>query len=133
MKLSISTSSKPAFPPHQRPASLFQKDLTGQSVTGYAFHFHAIGKGGLLFGANFKTGGVCSLLAGCGFFLPAVNVTGCAALAQAMDPLFIAHYHFRHRRLEECAKACTKILEKNPFDQVSPSNFFLLLPRQPTL
>lgn len=35
-----------------------------------------------------------------------------------MDPLFMANSLFRRRRLDECVKVCTELLEKNPRDQV---------------
>ena len=41
-----------------------------------------------------------------------------ARLLGIMDPLFMANSLFRRRRLEECVKVCTDILEKNPRDQV---------------
>lgn len=35
-----------------------------------------------------------------------------------LDPMYMACSLFRRRRLEECVEVCTKLLEKNPFDQV---------------
>nr|XP_039250365.1 tetratricopeptide repeat protein 8-like [Styela clava]XP_039250373.1 tetratricopeptide repeat protein 8-like [Styela clava]XP_039250382.1 tetratricopeptide repeat protein 8-like [Styela clava]XP_039255326.1 tetratricopeptide repeat protein 8-like [Styela clava]XP_039255327.1 tetratricopeptide repeat protein 8-like [Styela clava] len=34
-----------------------------------------------------------------------------------MDPMFMALSYFRRRKYDECANLCTKMLEKNPYDQ----------------
>ncbi|XP_014677351.1 PREDICTED: tetratricopeptide repeat protein 8-like [Priapulus caudatus] len=36
-----------------------------------------------------------------------------------MDPMFLAYSYFRRRRFEDCATACGKLLEKNPYDQAA--------------
>jgi tetratricopeptide repeat protein 8 len=36
-----------------------------------------------------------------------------------MDPLFLAYSYFRRRKFKESADICTKLLEKNPYDQVT--------------
>ena len=41
-----------------------------------------------------------------------------AASSAGLDPMYMACSLFRRRRLEECVEVCTKLLEKNPFDQV---------------
>lgn len=38
---------------------------------------------------------------------------------QTMDPLFLAYSYFRRRKYKECTEICTKLLEKNPYDQVT--------------
>ncbi len=48
-------------------------------------------------------------------FLPRINQTS----IDVMDPLFMAHYYFRRRKLEECIAICTELLLNNPYDQVS--------------
>jgi len=41
-----------------------------------------------------------------------------ATCSAGLDPMYMACSLFRRRRLEECVEVCTKLLEKNPFDQV---------------
>ena len=41
-----------------------------------------------------------------------------AASSVGLDPMYMACSLFRRRRLEECVEVCTKLLERNPFDQV---------------
>lgn len=36
-----------------------------------------------------------------------------------LDPLFVACSLFRRRKFQECANACTEMLEKNPYDQAA--------------
>ncbi|KAH9519653.1 Tetratricopeptide repeat protein 8 [Bulinus truncatus] len=36
-----------------------------------------------------------------------------------MDPLFMAYSYFRRRKFKEAADVCTKILERNPYDQAA--------------
>ncbi len=44
-----------------------------------------------------------------------------------MDPLFMACSLFRRRKFEDCARICTTILEKNPYDQVNEMLLLMLL------
>lgn len=36
-----------------------------------------------------------------------------------LDPFYLALIYFRINKVEEASNACTRILEKNPLDQVS--------------
>jgi hypothetical protein len=37
---------------------------------------------------------------------------------EELDPFYLAMLYFRINKVEEASVACTKILEKNPLDQV---------------
>ena len=46
-----------------------------------------------------------------------------------MDPMFMAMSYFRKRKFEECVEICTKLLAKNPYDQVCFFQCFGLIKR----
>lgn len=35
-----------------------------------------------------------------------------------MDPMFMAISYFRRRRFDDCIEVCSRMLQKNPYDQV---------------
>ncbi|GFH19367.1 TPR_REGION domain-containing protein, partial [Haematococcus lacustris] len=40
-----------------------------------------------------------------------------SALPKELNPVWLAHSRFRRRRFDECIDICTKVLERNPYDQ----------------
>ena len=50
---------------------------------------------------------------------PGGGVGGGVGLRSRLDPLYVALLLFRQHRFEAAAAACTKMLEKNPYDEAA--------------
>lgn len=45
--------------------------------------------------------------------------SGGITLPKELNPVWVAQSRFRRRKFDECIDICTKILERNPYDQAS--------------
>ena len=61
---------------------------------------------------------VCSILEIRKFFGKLWTIAWIFKSYETMEPMFMAISYFRRRRFDDCIEVCSRMLQKNPYDQV---------------